>query len=551
MDDLILEMFAHIKANNIKGVKSLLDNGYKVNNMDLGEDTALHIAIDNNRTEIAELLISQPLVNLNLENQWGYTPLMEAISVANLPIFKLLVYNKTVNVNYANGSKQFPLSMLCRNSVVREKLDKLTVYYEMVKLLLDRSDLDINKTIKEGVFNRNLPAVNPLIECIISYNQPVFDLLIDRPDLDINRINYLEVLFFSLYSKQYNIVNIDFDNEGKRIFLHFFDKIINNRYFSDIKYTDINKVMTSPVINLHAKSGDSIISALKIKKQDFDIIEHIVNSLVKKGYNLNKLNELGEGVLTQYLSYISSGHIDNAQVSYEYVELLLKNNVDINSSYNSVVQKTLKLFLDSLIDTDEFKKLVNLYISFGFNVKNKKNYPVLTYLCLEDTRNVINRVEINNVLEFLLQKGFDPNSVNGLINDYFPLALSCNRDDTEKVKILLKYNSNPNIMLQNGESLFKSICLSSHKNLFDLFIDLPNLKIDVSPSEIHLKNFRYNLYTVEEMDDEFNNFIEYDDLDLLLDKRDIITNLEIKNKLKKIRNLNSEKINKILDTILE
>ncbi|KAI9465425.1 ankyrin repeat protein [Lactarius psammicola] len=69
-------------------VRSLLDRGFDVNEMDSRSITALHLASSKGKLEVAELLIERGAY-VNPRNQGGWTPLQFASGSGNLELTRL------------------------------------------------------------------------------------------------------------------------------------------------------------------------------------------------------------------------------------------------------------------------------------------------------------------------------------------------------------------------------------------------------------------------------------------------------------------------------
>ena len=66
-------------SGNIAALKRYVQSGVDPNSADYDMRTALHLAASNNRSEVVSYLVGLPSINLNSEDRWGGTPLMDSI----------------------------------------------------------------------------------------------------------------------------------------------------------------------------------------------------------------------------------------------------------------------------------------------------------------------------------------------------------------------------------------------------------------------------------------------------------------------------------------
>jgi ankyrin repeat protein len=90
-EDLLAEAIIH--TDNKEIVETLLDAGVKINAVTNSPDklTALHVAVEENKPELAELILKRRSVNKEAKDIYGYTPLHLAVHAENPKFVKLLV----------------------------------------------------------------------------------------------------------------------------------------------------------------------------------------------------------------------------------------------------------------------------------------------------------------------------------------------------------------------------------------------------------------------------------------------------------------------------
>jgi ankyrin repeat protein len=90
-EDLLAEAIIHTNSPEI--IDTLLDAGVKINTVTNSPDrlTALHVAVEENKPELAELILKRKSVNKNAQNINGETPLHLAVHAQDTKFVKLLV----------------------------------------------------------------------------------------------------------------------------------------------------------------------------------------------------------------------------------------------------------------------------------------------------------------------------------------------------------------------------------------------------------------------------------------------------------------------------
>jgi hypothetical protein len=130
-----MELFDLIDEGNLRQFKrSVENNGANINIQNDYGDTPLIYAIDNNNEEIAEYLIKRG-ANINLKNGRGWTPLYSAVYKGDEALAELLIERGAdINAQTRNGETPLILTMLTENS-------------DMVAFLLEhRADVNIEDT---------------------------------------------------------------------------------------------------------------------------------------------------------------------------------------------------------------------------------------------------------------------------------------------------------------------------------------------------------------------------------------------------------------------
>ena len=133
------QLIGAIIDNNIRLVNALINDGVNINYQDNKKNTPLIIALLNNNTDIANILLSRPDINVNIQNNHGDTAFFVAIAYKNNYIATILGSRSDINVNLQNDNNDTALTISIFN-----KNDELT------KKLLERDDIDVNLQTKHG-----------------------------------------------------------------------------------------------------------------------------------------------------------------------------------------------------------------------------------------------------------------------------------------------------------------------------------------------------------------------------------------------------------------
>jgi ankyrin repeat protein len=120
---------------------------------------------DKNMGKITELL-NNPDIDVNSPDKDGYGPLFAAIEKDNIEIFNKLIDSQKIDIN--KSFETFTPLMIIAT------LNKVAI----VKLLLARSDIDVNAKTNDGI--------TALIAAVKNNNDDIVKLLLTRSDIDVN-----------------------------------------------------------------------------------------------------------------------------------------------------------------------------------------------------------------------------------------------------------------------------------------------------------------------------------------------------------------------------
>ncbi|ETV91127.1 hypothetical protein H310_14221 [Aphanomyces invadans] len=94
--------------------------------------SALHLACESGKLNVARFLLSQPTLNVNVCTPYGETPLFFACQHGHVEIVQLLLARPEANVNASNGNQWTALHSACENG-----------FTDVVRLLFTRPELAV------------------------------------------------------------------------------------------------------------------------------------------------------------------------------------------------------------------------------------------------------------------------------------------------------------------------------------------------------------------------------------------------------------------------
>lgn len=122
-------------------ITMILDSSnYDFNIKDISEDTALHVAVNSKKMNwITKALVSKPDVDVNLKNDFDYTPLEVAINAGNIEAIKILGMRTDLIINPSDKSaalnKGINLSKVIKPDDSFTKLDASNIFSKIKSVL--------------------------------------------------------------------------------------------------------------------------------------------------------------------------------------------------------------------------------------------------------------------------------------------------------------------------------------------------------------------------------------------------------------------------------
>jgi ankyrin repeat protein len=178
-------IFDFILDNQINEVRDFLSQGNDVNTVIFGE-SLLYRSVMLRRKEIVELLLSDPNIDVNLEKENGFTPLLLSIHMKSFDIAKLLLGHPKIDVNKADAQKTWtPISFvytLIKSAVL---LDTKQEYLNLFKLLLSNPEFNFSDTTKYDT-----SILHMICE---DRESDMLSLVLQYPKIDINIKNKFDI----------------------------------------------------------------------------------------------------------------------------------------------------------------------------------------------------------------------------------------------------------------------------------------------------------------------------------------------------------------------
>ncbi len=91
-----------IYKNDLEGFKKIIDTMSNANEQNKHGESALHLAIRRNRTDMIKYLVEDKNADINIKDAAGWTPLMEAV-VDNFPEVVKYLMEKGADKSIPNG----------------------------------------------------------------------------------------------------------------------------------------------------------------------------------------------------------------------------------------------------------------------------------------------------------------------------------------------------------------------------------------------------------------------------------------------------------------
>eukprot|EP00833_Pecoramyces_ruminatium_P007821 jgi/Orpsp1_1/1181853/evm.model.c7180000078879.3 len=301
-------------------INLLLTIGHiNVNEKDLGGWTALHIAARENLLDIANFLIKEANAEVNEYDKNNNTPLHIASQYGNYDVVQSLINNKAI-IDYKNHDGWTPLHTACQNERIN------VVNY----LLQYGAKVDVKAN----------DGKTPLHIACENDNKEIVQLLIEKhANIDMGTYNNWTALHFAIYYKNPNIVkyllgknpcmNIK-NNEGLTA-LEMANRLKNNT-ISRILINHMNHMMKNKNMNnvkrnnyfFYTKVNDA---TSKIINESETLINEIKNNNTREAYNIIASHKISFEYIDKngWSALHWTAYMGNSEIAKE----LIKNNVEL------------------------------------------------------------------------------------------------------------------------------------------------------------------------------------------------------------------------------
>jgi len=371
-------LFYYCVKNNDINLFNLLIQNKNINFIEKGlyKKTPFCIAIENKNEFMYRELLKYG-TDINSQNQWGQTPLINACINDDLKAIKFLL-----DIGADVNKKDYSLKNCFTYSISRN--------IEIIKLLIKK--MDINE--------KNNRGENFLFLAIKIQKIHIVNLLLDS-NININEKDYngMTPLMLASFGGYYNMVEL-LINKGADITLY------DNKGYGIINYAcksfnnDIVQLLINKGINIKKRNNKGICPfkyACLIKNKGCINIfldkEDYNENLVLLSYELNSV-ELTEIIIERKIDITEKDKLGNTLIhnnceygNLDLIKLLLKNsnNVDINQKNN---EGDTFLHISCLNEDLELFKLL-LENGSNINERNNKDKNVLHYSCKLGSTDII------------------------------------------------------------------------------------------------------------------------------------------------------------------
>lgn len=179
LQKLEAELIDAVKKNQLKKVKSLINQGMDVNTRNEGNQALLHIALDHNNIDLAKFLVDHS-ADCNLPDKDSHAPLYYAVISKRLDMVKYLVERGNADINISNNNGQALLHFAV-----------LAGDYSILEYLMQKN---ISTSVVDGITPLHIAAGLGDIDAILSIlkNWPHFDINV-RDEANRTPLHYASI----------------------------------------------------------------------------------------------------------------------------------------------------------------------------------------------------------------------------------------------------------------------------------------------------------------------------------------------------------------------
>jgi ankyrin repeat protein len=141
----------------------------------------LYAAASYGAVKTATMLLRRPDILADWQRENGWTPLSQAARKGFLDIVKLLIDREDVDANKADDFGVTPLMWAVAGCLRVRQSERVTDRIKTLEFLVDRDNVDINQV--------NVTGDSALFWAAVGYSPPMVRPLINRKDLNVNAVN--------------------------------------------------------------------------------------------------------------------------------------------------------------------------------------------------------------------------------------------------------------------------------------------------------------------------------------------------------------------------
>ncbi|MBN1974174.1 MAG: ankyrin repeat domain-containing protein [Sedimentisphaerales bacterium] len=430
-------------AGDLAEVKRLIAEGADVNKLE-SNSTALHIAVSNNRKDIAELLLEKS-ANIDIQDETGRTALYIAVQNNNIDLVKILLSAKA-DINIGNNRGQTPIDIAVRQNR-KEILDlfsrsvTISTLHAAVKL---KNMEKVKEFLDKGAdVNEYENGDTPLLIAVNNDSNDIAKLLLEHgADPNIGDEGSYTPLYYAIWNSNKDMVNLLISKGAK--------------------------------VNFSASEGDSILYEA-VWMEDFDIVK----ALVDNGAKYDVKDEDGSTALYEAAS----------QGSIDMVKLFLSKGIDKSSFHMAACAGDLERVKDFIgkgteIDSkDEVgwtalfwavtgaqKEVVNFLMDKGADINAQ----------MGNDGSVLHQAALSgdiSLVELFLSKGMNVNLSDQ--RGFTPIYGAASEGHLEIVKLLISKGAYINIRNRNNVSIIAGYNMpplytavnNGHKDIVEFLIE--------------------------------------------------------------------------------
>ena len=447
-----------------------------VNDTDSEGFSALHIAINNKRLDLAKILLEDSSIDINIRDNSGNTPLHLACKDGYIEIVQYLLSRPEINVNIMNNSNNTPLHIAIEYK-----------HFEIAKYLIEFKDIELDYQNSNG---------NTPLHLAVKYNNVEFvKILVLEKRCNVNLQNYIDFKypgdtplhiacqygFIEIIKILAFVKDIDFNRKCHRFISRPLDIAVSYRHKNIVKFLfPLSKYREDTLYYaiLEYSSSNSFQPRYTTK---YDNMYHIIIYLLsKRTFDFSKKFDGRNTLLHLMCKGYSTCFFKNENERNKYNKIIkyLASSENINLQDENG-QTALHIACKYGI-LDIFKILMS-FDNIDINLENNEGFNCLHYACNQYNvkpdildmwyyTNYSSLSDYSEITSILLSM---PNIHINARNKYgaTPLFISISCQNIENVKKLLSFQSiDLSIKYDNRIKAFEYAIEVGNKEIIELIV---------------------------------------------------------------------------------